>query len=266
MLEMIIMRRLSSIPFLIIILCVCLCSACRIKPSSEDKDSFTSGIPEVPKDPEQTDSHSVLYLEDYTVEQVVKYFNEVVLDSEYFSGEGNYRLVQKWTEPICYRILGEATETDRDILKNLFNELNKVDGFPGIVAATENEYAHLTLYFYDYQDFNANFGSIVNYEEADGAVEYWYYNDTNQIYDARIGYRTDIDQHIRNSVLLEEVVNGLGISDTILREDSIIYQGYSEVQELSEMDWLIIKLLYHPDIKCGMSQEECADVIKRLYY
>ena len=101
---------------------------------------------------------------------------------------------------------------------------------------------------------------------ADGAVQYWYYNDTNEIYSARIGYRLDIDQYTRNSVLLEEVFNGLGISDTILREDSISYQGFGQVQELSEVDWLILKLLYHPEIRCGMGKDACAEVIRRLYY
>ena len=70
----------------------------------------------------------------------------------------------------------------------------------------------------------------------------------------------------RNSVLLEEIVNGLGITDTKLREDSIVYQEYSEIQELSDMDWLLLKLLYHPDIVCGMNKEECESVIRDIYY
>lgn len=211
-------------------------------------------------------AHSPLYLEGYTLEQVTAYFAEVVLDAEYSTGEGNINVVQKWTEPIHYMIFGEATQEDRDKLAKLFAQLNAVEGFPGFEAAPSPIAANLTLNFYNQEDFQTYFGRIVNYEDADGAVEYWYYNETNNIYNATIGYRTDIDQYTRNSVLLEEVINGLGITDTKLREDSITYQGFSQTQELSEMDWLIVRLLYHPDMRCGMNLEQCRAVIEKLYY
>jgi hypothetical protein len=56
------------------------------------------------------------------------------------------------------------------------------------------------------------------------------------------------------------------IQDTGLRPDSIIYQEYSEPQELTEVDELILKLLYHPDILPGMNAAQCEEVIRRLYY
>ena len=199
------------------------------------------------------------------IDEVINYFCEVVLQTEYSDGVGDATLVQKWTDRICYRIYGEATEQDKRILTEFFQQLNEIEGFPGIVPAGENDLTDLALYFCDYENFNRNFGEFLNYEMADGAVQYWYYTDTNVIYDARIGYRTDIDQYTRNSVLLEEVFNGLGITDTVLREDSIAYQGFSQPQELSEIDWLIIKLLYHPKIEAGMNREECVKVIREIY-
>ena len=89
----------------------------------------------------------------------------------------------------------------------------------------------------------------------------------NQIYDAIICCRTDLNQVVRNSVILEEIYNGLGpVQDTVLREDSIIYSYYSEPQSLTEVDELILKLLYHPDIVCGMDATDCEAVIRQLYY
>ena len=99
----------------------------------------------------------------------------------------------------------------------------------------------------------------------DGAVTFWYMDDV--IYDAIICYRTDIPQFTRNSVILEEIYNGLGpIQDTALRPDSIIYSEFSEPQELTPMDELILRLLYHPDIQCGMDMAACEEVIRNLYY
>ena len=82
-----------------------------------------------------------------------------------------------------------------------------------------------------------------------------------------IGYRTDLAQEIRNSVILEEIYNGLGpINDTQLRRDSVIYSEYSIPQSLSQIDEVILKLLYHPKMQCGMSAAACEEVIRQLYY
>lgn len=210
--------------------------------------------------------HSELYIEGLSAEQVVEYFCEVVLDTEYCTGDGDFTVVQKWAVPIRYQIYGEATQEDYAVLEGFFAELNAIEGFPGIYLVEEGEAEDLYMTFCDLEEFNIAFSDFLNYELADGAVQYWYSNDTNEIYTCRIGYRSDIDQYTRNSVLLEEVFNGLGISDTMLREDSISYQGFGQVQELSDIDWLMLKLLYHPYIHCGMGKEACAEVIRALYY
>ncbi len=265
-------RRILAL-FLIVCLCLCACQSVQMRPTEPSKPTEPSS-PSNPSDSnnetdgneEQPPQHSAYYLEGYTVEQVIAYFAEVVLDMEYSSGSGNPSLVQKWTKPLEYVIFGAATEQDFAVLYGLFEQLNTIEGFPGIVAYTPGELANFSLGFYNKKNFNQNFSSVINNEEADGAVEFWYYTATNQIYDARIGYRTDISQDIRNSVLLEEVVNALGISDTLLRQDSITYQYGSDAQTLSDMDWLILKLLYHPDIACGMNYGQCKAIIEQLYY
>jgi hypothetical protein len=76
-----------------------------------------------------------------------------------------------------------------------------------------------------------------------------------------------LDQYRRNSVILEEIYNGLGpIQDTSLRSDSIIYSEFSQPQALTNIDELILKLLYHPDIMPGMNAEQCETIIRQLYY
>ncbi len=209
--------------------------------------------------------HSELYLPKYTPEQVIEYFEEVVLHAEYSDGEGNTSLVQKWDEPIYYAIYGKPTAEDLDVLKNLFTRLNQVKGFPGIYPASDDNAPNLELRFLSKKDFNYAFSHIAG-SNATGAVQYWYYTATNNIYTANIGYRTDISQSVRNSVLIEEVINGLGITDTVLREDSIVYQYSDDNTSLSDMDWLILKLLYDPSIPCGADSATCRDRIAKLYY
>lgn len=212
------------------------------------------------------EKHSEFYMEEYSVEDVLTYFNEIVLRTEYATGDGDAALVQRWDVPICYQFVGEHTKKDVKILKKFFAELNKVEGFAGATEATEGETPNLYIYFEGRAAFNDRYMEFLQDEYADGATRYWYYTDTNDIYEGTIGYCTDMDKEVRKSVLLEEIVNCLGTGDTTLREDSIVYQYGSDAKTLSDMDWLIIKLLYHPRIRCGMDAAQCEEVIRELYY
>lgn len=208
------------------------------------------------------DSHSSMYSDSYTVEEVITAFDEVVLTSEYSSGDGDVSLVQKWVDPIYCKINGYRN-SDLVILENLFQKLNEIEGFPGIYRS-DNSF-QVTIDFYDDSQFYAQMGHIVN-SSADGAVQYWYDTQSNYIYEGCVGYRNDMDEDVRESVLIEEVINMLGITDTQTRDDSITYQYSSTNTKLSEMDWIIVKLLYHDDIRTSMNAEECHEIIKKLYY
>lgn len=210
--------------------------------------------------------HSELYHPGYTLEQMQEYFAEVILDVEYSDGTGDSSLVQKWMAPIHYRYFGAPTQEDVAVLEAFFAQLNEMEGFPGIYPAAEDAVEELRLSFLEPDIFRDSFSSAVNGEDAYGATQFWYYTDTNDIYSARIGYRTDLSQTVRNSILVEEIVNTLGISDTLLREASITYQYSNENLVLSDVDWILLKLLYHPDMQCGMDRLECDQVIAQLYY
>ncbi len=209
--------------------------------------------------------HTALYLPDVTTQQMLEYFEEVVLHMEYTDGTGNTSLVQKWIEPIRYRIYGDATEEDLAVLNGLFAQLNEIPGFPGIAGAGDEEPENLNISFLEPEDFTAAFSDILNGEDAYGGTQFWYYTATNEIYTANIGYRTDIDQSTRTSILIEEIINTLGISDTVLRTNSVVYQYSNENTALSNVDWVIVNLLYNPQIQCGMGIDECNAVVEELY-
>ena len=254
---------LASVLALALLFAACTGSKTEVKKDSTtpSSDNPTTSYQDSSKTP--TPSHSELYLPNCSQQQMFDYFEEIVFHMEYSTG--NSSVVQKWNEPLCYRIYGTATQKDLEVLTDLFAQLNKVDGFPGIYAA-DDEQENLTICFLEPEDFNISFSACINGEDAYGATEFWYYNATNEIYTARIGYRTDIDQTTRVSVLIEEIINMLGISDTVLREDSIVYQYSNDNVVLSDVDWVILKLLYNPKIKCGMDADSCSDVFKKLYY
>lgn len=232
---------------------------------SEEAAIESSAATEVPTEPatEATlPEHSPLYISGVTVEDVIRYFNEVTLDAE-FSIDGDATLVQKWGVPVRYIIDGAPTPEDLSLLTSYTQWLNTIEGFPGIAQANTPEEANLQIHFCSEDEMLNILGeSLLG---CDGGVTYWYEN--HLIYKEIICCRTDLDQHLRNSVIKEEIYNGLGpVQDTQLRPDSIIYSEFSEPQELTDIDELILKLLYHPDIKCGMNATECEIVIRTLYY
>lgn len=218
---------------------------------------------EPPTEPAPTEpEHSALYIPGLSVEDVILYFNEVCLDSEIINS-GDPSFVQKWNIPIYYILEGNYTDEDIATLEAFVAWLNTVEGFPGIHQTEDPLMTNLRISFGDQQHMVDLMGD--NFYGMDGAVTFWYNNDC--IYDATICYRSDINQYTRNSVILEEIYNGLGpIQDTRLRPDSIIYQEYSEPQALTEIDELILKLLYHPDILPGMNAAQCEEIIRDLYY
>ena len=218
----------------------------------------------IPGSGELPEEHSSLYIPGVSVENVISYYNEVVLDAEFSSGSGNASLVQKWVSPIYYIVNGSPTQADLDVLYDYVQWLNSIPGFPGMVETKADAQADLRINFCTYSQMINILGN--NFYGCDGGVTFWY-NGQNQIYQENICIRNDISQTVRNSVILEEIYNGLGpVQDTWLRTDSIIYAGYSEPQSLTEIDELLLKLLYDPQIKCGMNAAQCETVIRKLYY
>lgn len=217
-----------------------------------------------PTEPEPTEpEHSALYIPGVSVENVITYFNEVCLDAE-FVHSGDASLLQRWEMPVCYSVEGSPTAEDLEVLEGFTDWLNTVENFPGIRRNQSDDFVNLRIHFCTQEELLAIMGD--HFTGLDGAVTFWY-NGDNAIFDAVICVRTDLDQYVRNSVIQEEIYNGLGpIQDTNLRQDSLIYSGYTTPQEPTQTDRLIMELLYHPSLSCGMTAQECEEAIRQLYY
>ena len=208
------------------------------------------------------EEHSELFLAGVYVNSVIKYYNEVVLDGEYVHS-GNASLVQKWTTPIIYSLNG-ATKSDRDIINYISEQFNDIEGFPGMYEAQDGFIPNLVVSFLPYDEMNEK-NNTPEAKGSDGFATFYY--DNNEIYDGFIYISSEMEGDMRRSVIMEEFYNILGpIQDTILRSDSIIYQYESTATDFTEMDILLLKLLYHPDIICGMNADECEKIIRGLYY
>ena len=206
--------------------------------------------------------HSELYMEGLSADALILYFEEVCLDAEVVNSGDPSRL-QKWAEPLVYRIVGDPTDEDLAQLGLFTDWLDTVEGFPGIREAGPEDVPNMNIHFCDAGRMAELLGDWT--WGCDGGVTFWYQED--KIWTATVCVRTDISQEVRNSVILEELYNGLGpVQDTDLRQDSIIWSGYSTPQWLTPEDMLILRLLYHPTLEPGMDRDACAKAIRALYY
>lgn len=259
------MKRTLSLILLILVFTGLLsgCGRADAVPSGTEINTEPTVLQTLPPATQTTQpAHSALYIPGIPVEDVITAFNEVVLSAE-FINSGDPSVLQKWTEPIFYQLEGDPTEEDRRILERFVLELNYIVGFPGMFESPGTAETNLPMYFCSQEELLNRMGD--QFLGNDGGVTFWYQE--NQIYRGILCIREDLEQQLRNSVILEEIYNGLGpIQDTDLRPDSIIYSGFSQPQQLTDMDWLLLKLLYHPQMICGMTKDQCEAVIRQLYY
>ncbi|MBQ6268210.1 MAG: DUF2927 domain-containing protein [Clostridia bacterium] len=209
--------------------------------------------------------HSALYLPGYSADDIIRYFDEVVLSAEYPSDE-DPGCVMRWESEIRYCLHGSFTQEDADWLAHVFEQLNKLDGFPGARRVMIPELANMDMYFCDRDEFHDRMYDSVPDDNADGATTY-YYNGANHITDATICYWEDMSDSVRKSVLTEEVINSIGFSnDSTEREDSVVYQYGSWTNEPDDVDWVLLRLIYAQEMRAGMRRAEAERVIRKLYY
>ena len=211
--------------------------------------------------------HSEFYIDGFDAEKMECFFDEVVLGSEYSKGNGDTSLVQKWCGTLTYSADGGYTQSDLDIIAEFFAIFKDSPGFPKVEYRKNDPNAALQLHFLPQNEFHEEISDTTSSFLADGVATYYFDANTNEIDSGVIYYNNDMLPSIRRAVLLEELYNVMGAAnDTALRNDSIVYQFSTVTEDLSKMDELIMRLLYLPNIKCGMAKDEVNTVIAELYY
>ena len=190
----------------------------------------------------------------YTPEQVLSYYLETGLQPEYAKGQ-NYNFVKKWKTTVIVRVEGSPDDDDREVMRNLFEQLNQVKGFPGIRLAKEGEEPSLIIRFLPKDEYEPYAKAAIGDELTDGYSLIWFRYGI--IYEAEIGIVNDLTRTNKNHVILEEIVQSLGLQDdSYSYPDSLFYQGYNEPQRPSDLDWLLVRFLYHEKMQPLMEKPE----------
>lgn len=187
---------------------------------------------------------------------LVDYFVDVALHTEYNDNGATAKvLLSRWVQPIYYELSGPYTVHDQLVLNRLMDAMNQIEGFPGIYPADSEHTTNLTISFLSREEMNDRF--LAQYGRCDGFAHYYWYNATRELYQADVTYCTDMDSSVRDSVICEELIQVLGLSnDSETYTDSIFYQYGSSVQWPAPYDWALLEMLYSPCLQLCMDETQ----------
>ena len=174
--------------------------------------------------------------------------------SEYGAGAEGQNL-NRWEKELTIWVGGRPTREDKETLDAFLSELQeKVPGFPTARRVSRDDQADIWIWFvpedqiaYYFDDYAEENWGFFHYDQEDGKIT-----------KARIAVAMDItDQEARNHLIKEELVGALGLpGDHLLYPDSILYDPWTTVQELSPVDWDMLTLLYSPVVSPNMTWDQ----------
>lgn len=173
-------------------------------------------------------------------------------------------VIHKWTGPVLVFSDPGPKDDNPAIPAEIVTELRGIPGFPEIRQADSAEEANLRFHFCTRAELFAAVGESISYEESNGAVVLTYDED-GSICSSDVWIRSDLSQPVQENLVVRSTVKSLGIPFTSeLWPESAFYSSGSS-QQLSELDRILLDILYDEQIICGMDAEDCADVIFSRY-
>lgn len=194
--------------------------------------------------------------EKITFQKLIDQFNAVVFIHEHGKTGREAKPLVKWTSPIVFSPAGTLTVAQRDHLFGVVNRIRLLTGLD-IKLPKQGEPANLIVFMKPNEEMKdklppgvnclGNLGANKNYEITQGKA--FVPSD-----------RPDKTDHC----LVEETVQLFGVlNDSDIIKDSI-FNEKSDRTSLSLTDQIILKALYDPRLKTGMTRDEVQPVLKQV--
>ncbi len=211
----------------------------------------------------------------YTAAQI-NYFLEIALKSEYANSDS---AIKKWDKDINIKVMGSPTPEDLITLQSVIDELNalvsgirlqviSVGGNPTAGNTSSHrsipgKYPNLEIYFVPESNFSQY---EPNYQPINYGFFWDWWNDRHVIDRSKVLISTvGVTQKERSHLIREELTQSLGLmQDSYQYSDSIFYQPWTDTNYYTEIDKAVIKMLYQPEIRPGMTKSQVLDVFRTL--
>lgn len=185
--------------------------------------------------------------------EALAYLTEIGFGSEYGEAEA---VVRKWhRSPLTLHISGTPTPEDRQVVSQVMAELTELTE----IEWTDQPDADIVMRFLP----EAQFSQVEpNYRPVNYGY-FWVRWDGQTMTEASILISTtDITQAQRSHLIREELTQVFGLMrDSYRYPDSIFYQDWTETQEYAPIDREVIRMLYCPEVRHGMSASALRDAL-----
>ena len=191
----------------------------------------------------------------YTEEEI-DYFLEIALGTEY---GGAQPVIRKWRQDLKINLMGTPSETDMKTLDDVIKELNGI--IDGVSLWEVEGQANVEIHFLPEDEFSQ---IEPNYVPLNYGFFWVQWNGDGELTFTRILIATDevITQAVRSHLLREELTQSLGLMrDSNRYPDSIFYQGFTNTTAYSEIDKVVIEILYLNEIRTNMTEAEVREVL-----
>ncbi len=187
----------------------------------------------------------------------VEYFEEIAFGNE-FATDTQTQYVRKWNQDIRIKVMGSPTKDDWQTLQRVINELNQL--VDDIQISLDNQNHNLEIYFVPQEEFPQY---EPNYIPGNLGFFFIWWNGNLEINRGKILISTNqVTQIERSHLIREELTQSLGLmNDAWTYPDSIFYQDWTEVNQFSELDKVVIRILYSPEIRRGMTKQQVRDIL-----
>ena len=189
--------------------------------------------------------------------ETLSYFNEVALHEEGSSAPDRLR---KWQTNPRIRVNLNPTAADRQFLTALIAEINSIQG--AIVLSEVQSGENVDLYFVSTNQFT----DCDPHAENGYAAYFVRYDNTHVPYvidGANVMIASDIAQDARQAAMRQDITQMLGLpNDSDRYPDSAFREDWPLPSEYSAIDRDILRLLYDPHLKAGMSYNDVRNVVE----
>ncbi len=182
----------------------------------------------------------------------VNYLTEVGLGSEFGN---NPKVINKWNSPIRIQLHGSYTTADERELDSIISELTRLTGLS--ITRRAGNSANINIHFIPEENFHLVSPGYSQNSDQMGIFQTFFEAD-NTIYKAIIAIQHDLRGRTRPHILREELTQSLGLMKDSHRCTNSIFQQKtsSEPTQYAEIDREVIRILYDPRIRPGMSRQD----------
>lgn len=185
--------------------------------------------------------------------------------------------LMRWEGPLNYRVFGgAATEDDRAEVRRLMRTIGRLTGLRITEADSELNFLILVTSPEERDHFAEQLGRLN--PALEGTFDFWRRTpsvicvannlfsarDANRIVAGLVAIGSETTGLLRRACLHEEIVQALGLANDHPDARPSIFNDDSEFALLTEHDEYLLRLLYDPRLRPGMTADEAMPVVRRI--